>query len=110
MAHRHPPKPSSSDTSRNSWPATRPPAGFAWSRRSAAPPTARSTTRVTGPNRSRNSSPRPECHTLWMYTAPVDATLGEAEWRPFVEANSFGHLVAAGRHRDVPVVVAPQLV
>jgi len=43
-----------------------------------------------------------------MYTAPVDATLGEAEWRPFVEANSFGHLVAAGRHRDVPVVVPTQ--
>jgi transcriptional regulator len=45
-----------------------------------------------------------------MYTAPVDATLGEAEWRPFVEANSFGHLVAAGRHRDVPVVVPTQFV
>jgi transcriptional regulator len=43
-----------------------------------------------------------------MYTAPVDATLGEAEWRPFVEAHSFGHLVAAGRHRDVPVVVPTQ--
>jgi transcriptional regulator len=43
-----------------------------------------------------------------MYTAPVDATLGEAEWRPFVEANSFGHLVAAGRHRDVAVVVPTQ--
>jgi len=45
-----------------------------------------------------------------MYTAPVDATLGEAEWRPFVEANSFGHLVAAGRDRDVPVVVPTQFV
>ena len=45
-----------------------------------------------------------------MYTAPVDATLGEAEWRPFVEANSFGHLVAAGRHRDVPVIVPTQFV
>jgi transcriptional regulator len=45
-----------------------------------------------------------------MYTARVDATLGEAEWRPFVEANSFGHLVAAGRHRDVPVVVPTQFV
>ncbi len=45
-----------------------------------------------------------------MYIAPVDATLGEAEWRPFVEANSFGHLVAAGRHRDVPVVVPTQFV
>jgi transcriptional regulator len=45
-----------------------------------------------------------------MYTAPVDATLGEAEWRPFVEANSFGHLIAAGRHRDIPVVVPTQFV
>ena len=43
-----------------------------------------------------------------MYTAPVDATLGEAEWRPFVAANSFGHLAAAGRNRDVPVVVPTQ--
>jgi transcriptional regulator len=43
-----------------------------------------------------------------MYTAPVDATLGEAEWRPFVIAHSFGHLVAAGRERDVPVVVPTQ--
>lgn len=45
-----------------------------------------------------------------MYTAPVDATLGETEWRPFVEAHRFGHLVAAGRHRDVPVVVPTQFV
>ena len=45
-----------------------------------------------------------------MHIAPVDAALGEAEWRPFVEANSFGHLVAAGRHRDVPVVVPTQFV
>jgi transcriptional regulator len=43
-----------------------------------------------------------------MYTAPVDATFGEAEWRPFLAANSFGHLVAAGRGRDVPVVVPTQ--
>jgi transcriptional regulator len=45
-----------------------------------------------------------------MYIAPADATLGEAEWRPFVEANSFGHLVAAGRDREVPVVVPTQFV
>jgi transcriptional regulator len=45
-----------------------------------------------------------------MYTASADATLGEAEWRPFVEANSFGHLAAAGRNRDVPVVVPTQFV
>jgi transcriptional regulator len=45
-----------------------------------------------------------------MYTAPVDATLGEAEWRPFVEAHPFGHLVAGGRGRDVPVVAPTQFV
>ncbi len=45
-----------------------------------------------------------------MYTAPVDASFGEAEWRPFVEANSFGHVVAPGRDRDVPVVVPTQFV
>jgi transcriptional regulator len=45
-----------------------------------------------------------------MYIAPADATLGEAEWRPFVAANSFGHLVAAGRDRAVPVVVPTQFV
>jgi transcriptional regulator len=45
-----------------------------------------------------------------MYIAPADATLGETEWRPFIEANSFGHLVAAGRDRDVPVVVPTQFV
>lgn len=43
-----------------------------------------------------------------MYIAPADASIGEAEWRPFVEANSFGHLVAAGRGREVPVVVPTQ--
>jgi transcriptional regulator len=45
-----------------------------------------------------------------MYTAPVDASLGEAEWRPFVETHPFGHLVAAGRGRDVAVVVPTQFV
>jgi len=45
-----------------------------------------------------------------MYIAPADASLGEAEWRPFVEATGFGHLVAAGRGRDIPVVVPTQFV
>jgi transcriptional regulator len=45
-----------------------------------------------------------------MYTAPVDASLGEAEWRPFAEAQAFGHLVAPGRGRDFPVVVPTQYV
>ncbi|MGH9102845.1 MAG: FMN-binding negative transcriptional regulator [Acidimicrobiales bacterium] len=43
-----------------------------------------------------------------MHIAPVDRSVGEREWRPFVEAQGFGHLVAAGRGRDVPVVVPTQ--
>jgi transcriptional regulator len=39
-----------------------------------------------------------------------DRSLDEAEWRAFVEAHAFGHLVAAGRGRDVPVVVPTQFV
>jgi transcriptional regulator len=45
-----------------------------------------------------------------VYVAPADATLGQAEWRPFVEATGFGHLVAAGHQRQVPVVVPTQFV
>jgi transcriptional regulator len=45
-----------------------------------------------------------------VYIAPSDATLGEAEWRPFVESHPFGHLIAAGRDREVPVVVPTQFV
>jgi len=46
-----------------------------------------------------------------MFVAPVDATLGEDEWRTFVEAHPFGHLVApGGSGRDLPVVVPTQFV
>jgi transcriptional regulator len=46
-----------------------------------------------------------------MFIAPVDATRGEDEWRPFVVAHPFGHLVAAGGpDRDFPVVVPTQFV
>jgi transcriptional regulator len=46
-----------------------------------------------------------------MYIAPVDATSGEGEWRPFVESHPFGHLVApGGPNRDLPVVVPTQFV
>lgn len=45
-----------------------------------------------------------------MYIAPVDAGLDEDEWRAFVTQQGFGHLVAAGRGRDVPVVVPTQFV
>ena len=46
-----------------------------------------------------------------MFIAPVDATTGEEEWRPFVEAHPFGHLVApGGPDRALPVVVPTQFV
>src|SRR5580700_9724765 len=46
-----------------------------------------------------------------MFIAPVDATLGESELRPFVEAHAFGHLVApGGPARALPVVVPTQFV
>jgi transcriptional regulator len=46
-----------------------------------------------------------------VFIAPVDATLGESEWRPFVESQSFGHLIApGGSDRDLPVVVPTQFV
>lgn len=45
-----------------------------------------------------------------VYIAPVDAGIDEGEWRRFVEDQGFGHLVAAGRDREVPVVVPTQFV
>jgi transcriptional regulator len=36
--------------------------------------------------------------------------LGEDEWREFVASQGFGHLVAAGVEREVPVVVPTQFV
>jgi transcriptional regulator len=39
---------------------------------------------------------------------PWDAGTSEAEWVTFVRAQGFGHLVAGGRGRDVPVVVPTQ--
>ena len=39
-----------------------------------------------------------------------DTPIDEDEWRAFVTANAFGHLVAAGRGREVPVVVPTQFV
>ena len=49
--------------------------------------------------------------TETMFIAPVDASLGETEWRGFVETHPFGHLVAGGGpDRLVPVVVPTQFV
>jgi transcriptional regulator len=39
---------------------------------------------------------------------PWDAGRSEDEWLGFLRAQGFGHLVAAGRGRDVPVVVPTQ--
>jgi len=43
-----------------------------------------------------------------MHIPSPDRSLGESEWRPFVETVGFGHLVAAGRGRAVPVIVPTQ--
>ena len=43
-----------------------------------------------------------------MLIHPWDAGASEQEWLDFVRAQGFGHLVAAGRDRDVPVVVPTQ--
>jgi transcriptional regulator len=46
-----------------------------------------------------------------MFIAPADATCGEDEWRSFLIAHPFGHLVApGGPERDLPVVVPTQFV
>jgi transcriptional regulator len=45
-----------------------------------------------------------------VHVAPVDRSLGAEEWRPFVERQGFGHLIAAGRGRDFPVVVPTQFI
>jgi len=39
-----------------------------------------------------------------------DAAIDETEWRDFVRAQGFGHLIAPGRDRDYPVVVPTQFV
>jgi transcriptional regulator len=41
---------------------------------------------------------------------PWDAALDEDEWRRFVTEQAFGQLIAAGRGREVPVVVPTQYV
>ena len=45
-----------------------------------------------------------------MLIHPWDAGASEQEWVQFVRTQGFGHLVAAGRNRDVPVVVPTQFV
>jgi transcriptional regulator len=43
-----------------------------------------------------------------MLIHPWDAGQSEQEWVEFVRGHGFGHLVASGRGRDVPVVVPTQ--
>ena len=45
-----------------------------------------------------------------MLVQPWDASTDPDEWRAFVVATGFGHLVATGRGRDVAVVVPTQFV
>ncbi|HEY7917859.1 MAG TPA: FMN-binding negative transcriptional regulator [Acidimicrobiales bacterium] len=45
-----------------------------------------------------------------MHIPSPDRTTGESEWRSFVESQGFGHLVAAGLGRDLPVVVPTQFI
>jgi transcriptional regulator len=43
-----------------------------------------------------------------MLIHPWDAGVSESEWVQFVRSQGFGQLIAAGRNRDVPVVVPTQ--
>lgn len=45
-----------------------------------------------------------------MYIAPSDRPQDDDEWRSFLSAQGFGHLVAGGSGRDVPVVVPTQFI
>ena len=45
-----------------------------------------------------------------MFIPPADRTIGEAEWRRFVDSQRFGHLVAPGVDREYPVVAPTQFV
>jgi transcriptional regulator len=45
-----------------------------------------------------------------MYIAAPDRTVGEQEWRPFVEGQAFGHFIAPGVGLEYPVVAPTQFV
>ena len=45
-----------------------------------------------------------------MYIPRQDRSLGEQEWRPFVEQHGFGHFIAPGVGLDYPVVAPTQFV
>src|ERR1019366_1091985 len=50
------------------------------------------------------------CHDEEVHVPAVDLPIDEEEWRSFVRTQGFGHLVAPGAGRDVPVVVPTQYV
>lgn len=52
----------------------------------------------------------PRCHTRLVLVHRWDSPIDDNEWRSFVEAQGFGHLIAAGRNREVPVVVPTQFI
>ena len=45
-----------------------------------------------------------------MYIAPPDRTVGEDEWRPFVQTQGFGHFIAPGVGLEYPAVAPTQFV
>ncbi len=45
-----------------------------------------------------------------MLIRPADMTLGDDEWRTFLQENDFGQLIAAGVGRTVPVIVPTHFV
>ncbi len=49
-------------------------------------------------------------HTRTVHVPPADRSFGPDEWRPFVAAQGFGHVVAVGRGRDRAVIVPSQFV
>jgi transcriptional regulator len=53
---------------------------------------------------------RRACDDGRVHVPPVDRPLDDDEWRRFVVAQGFGHLVAAGAGREVAVVVPTQFV
>jgi transcriptional regulator len=45
-----------------------------------------------------------------MYIPNVDRTLGQDEWRSFVDSQRFGHMIAVGEGRTFPAVAPTQFV
>ena len=45
-----------------------------------------------------------------MYVPKADRTLGDDEWRAFVDSQRFGHMIATGAGREYPVVTPTQFV